>query len=92
MKSLSLGRGVSVRRGRPRRTFGPAVAEPVQPEPSPIVAAAPGGADVPTPEQRARRAGGPEDRALYTCSCGAAFHADVQVDVPCPACGATQSW
>ncbi len=49
-------------------------------------------APAPTPEQRARAAGGPEDRALYTCGCGAAFRADVQVDVPCPACGAAQSW
>lgn len=45
-----------------------------------------------SPEQRARAAGGPEDRALYTCVCGAAFRADVAVDVPCPACGALQSW
>ena len=50
------------------------------------------GARPPTPEQRARAAGGPEDRALYTCGCGAAFRADVQVDVPCPACGAAQTW
>ena len=46
----------------------------------------------PTPEERARRAGGPEDRALYTCGCGVAFDAAVLMDVSCPACGAAQSW
>jgi hypothetical protein len=61
-------------------------AEPFDP-PAPVTLDPP-----PTPEQRARAAGGPEDRALYTCGCGAAFRADVQVDVPCPACGAAQTW
>ncbi len=58
---------------------------------APVVAAAPAKV-VPTPEERARRAGGPEDRALYTCGCGAAFDAAVLMDVSCPACGAAQSW
>lgn len=65
-------------------------AEPIAVPPAADPVAMPAAA--PTPEQRARAAGGPEDRALYTCACGAAFRADVQVDVPCPACGSAQSW
>ena len=78
MKPLSPPRAPLRRRGRRPAT-------PVATEQAPPVTA-------PTPEQRARAAGGPEDRALYTCGCGVAFRADVQVDVPCPACGAAQSW
>lgn len=39
-----------------------------------------------------RRAGGPEDRALYACSCGYAFEADVTTSVGCPHCGQSQAW
>ncbi|MEA2391212.1 MAG: hypothetical protein QOK31_1321 [Solirubrobacteraceae bacterium] len=41
---------------------------------------------------RARRAGGPEDRALYRCHCGAAFQAEVTASVGCPHCGEHQAW
>jgi hypothetical protein len=41
---------------------------------------------------RARRSGGPEDRALYSCSCGYAFKAKVTTTVGCPQCGQTQAW
>jgi hypothetical protein len=44
------------------------------------------------PTQRARRAGGPQDRALYTCGCGFAFTAAVSTSVGCPHCGAGQAW
>ena len=44
------------------------------------------------PEDRARRAGGPEDRALYECQCGYTFTADVSAGVPCPQCGDAQAW
>jgi rubrerythrin len=44
------------------------------------------------PEDRARRAGGPDDRALYTCACGYAFQADVTASVRCPHCGVEQAW
>jgi hypothetical protein len=40
----------------------------------------------------ARRAGGPEDRALYTCTCGFAFKAAVTTSVGCPHCGTEQAW
>ena len=41
---------------------------------------------------RAKRSGGPEDRALYTCACGYAFKADVSTAVGCPHCGPRQAW
>ncbi len=48
---------------------------------------------VPVPARdRARRSGGPQDRALYSCSCGYAFKAKVTTTVGCPHCGQTQAW
>jgi hypothetical protein len=41
---------------------------------------------------RTKRSGGPEDRALYSCSCGYAFKAEVSTSVGCPHCGTTQAW
>jgi len=41
---------------------------------------------------RARRSGGPEDRALYECPCGHAFKAEVSTSVGCPHCGTNQAW
>ena len=41
---------------------------------------------------RARRSGGPQDRALYSCHCGYAFKAKVTTTVGCPHCGQTQAW
>jgi hypothetical protein len=41
---------------------------------------------------RAKRSGGPEDRALYTCSCGYAWEAEVSTSVGCPHCGTSQAW
>jgi hypothetical protein len=40
----------------------------------------------------ARRGGGPEDRALYSCMCGYAFNAKVSTSVDCPHCGTEQAW
>jgi hypothetical protein len=46
-----------------------------------------------TPETRdARRGGGPQDEALYSCMCGFAFKAAVTTSVGCPHCGAEQAW
>jgi hypothetical protein len=42
--------------------------------------------------EQARRAGGPQDRALYTCACGYAFTAAVSTSVGCPHCGTSQAW
>lgn len=41
---------------------------------------------------RAKRSGGPEDRALYSCPCGFAFKAEVSTSVGCPHCGTSQAW
>lgn len=41
---------------------------------------------------RAKRGGGPEDRALYSCGCGHSFKAEVSTSVGCPRCGTGQSW
>jgi len=43
-------------------------------------------------QARAKRSGGPEDRALYTCDCGHAFKAEVSTSVGCPECGTGQAW
>jgi hypothetical protein len=41
---------------------------------------------------RAKRSGGPEDTALYSCHCGYAFKAEVSTSVGCPHCGTGQAW
>ena len=43
-------------------------------------------------EARVRQAGGPEDSAHYTCSCGMVFRASVSASVACPHCGSQQDW
>ncbi len=43
-------------------------------------------------QARARRSGGPQDRALYRCGCGYAFKAEVSTSVGCPHCGTAQAW
>ena len=45
-----------------------------------------------TVETRVREAGGPEDSAHYTCSCGMVFQASVSASVACPHCGLHQDW
>ena len=45
-----------------------------------------------SPQARERDAGGPEDLALYRCSCGYVFEAAVSTTVGCPHCGGTQAW
>jgi rubrerythrin len=42
--------------------------------------------------ERVREAGGPVDRASYTCACGYVFAASVSTSVRCPHCGAWQAW
>jgi hypothetical protein len=42
--------------------------------------------------QRVREAGGPIDRASYTCMCGYVFLAPVSTTVQCPHCSAAQAW
>jgi hypothetical protein len=47
---------------------------------------------VPMPARRMRDAGGPEDRACYSCGCGTLFEAPVSTTVSCPACATVQAW
>jgi len=55
-------------------------------------------AGLPSPAEQARtqhparRGGGPEDRAFYSCMCGYAFNAAVTTSVDCPHCGTQQAW
>jgi hypothetical protein len=42
--------------------------------------------------QRIREAGGPIDRAFYSCGCGYVFVAEVSTTVKCPYCHAGQAW
>jgi hypothetical protein len=51
----------------------------------------------PTPTERPtlgreRSGPAPQDRALYSCSCGFVFSHDVSTSVACPHCGGTQAW
>jgi rubrerythrin len=54
--------------------------------------------DVSAEEARGERARpgthpeGPQDHALYACSCGYVFEAEVSTRVSCPHCGETQAW
>jgi len=41
---------------------------------------------------RERSGPAPQDRALYSCSCGFVFSHDVSTSVACPHCGDTQAW
>lgn len=45
-----------------------------------------------TAEARVRAEGGPQDVALYRCSCGCAFDGAVSTHVACPQCGGDQAW
>jgi hypothetical protein len=42
--------------------------------------------------QRVRDAGGPVDKASYSCECGYVFLAPVSTTVRCPHCDAGQAW
>jgi hypothetical protein len=74
------------RNGVLRRPHAPGREEPEAPAPSPVTE------DDLADERRARESGGPEDRAMYTCSCGYVFQAEVSTSVACPHCGAGQAW
>ena len=63
--------------GRARRRAEPLVADPALFDPA---------------VARVREAGGPVDRACYTCQCGYLFVATVSTTVTCPHCGTAQAW
>jgi hypothetical protein len=82
------------RGGARRRTGFPLPRrEPDGPSPEPPAPVAPpaSGKDL-TDERRLRESGGPEDRQLYTCGCGFAWHWAVTASAACPNCGAPQAW
>ena len=54
-------------------------------------APAPPGGRAPT-QARARRGLPDQDRALYSCECGFAWHGEVTASPGCPHCGTPQAW
>ena len=42
--------------------------------------------------ERNARANVSEDAAMYTCTCGYVFKAEVTTSVGCPHCGSDQAW
>ena len=64
----------------------PRPAPPAPPVPSPVTG------ELPPARRDARRGGGPEDCAFYSCMCGYAFKAAVSTSVGCPHCGTEQAW
>ena len=67
--------------GRPKRRRLHIVPSP-EPRPEPVH----------SEERRLRDAGGPHDRACYSCDCGYLFEAPVSASVQCPNCQAEQAW
>ncbi len=43
-------------------------------------------------QDRDQRADVSQDSALYTCTCGFIFKAEVSTSVGCPHCGSDQAW
>jgi hypothetical protein len=83
------------RRGRPATAGGERVRNAVVESAREPVAASARGSETSRYDpdvQRVREAGGPIDRASYTCSCGYLFSAEVSTTVACPHCGSAQSW
>lgn len=77
MTISQLAAAASPRRGRPLH-----VVPTPAPRPEPTHGA----------ERRMRDAGGPEDRACYSCDCGFVFLAPVSTSVRCPHCDVEQAW
>jgi rubrerythrin len=82
--------GVLRRPRRDQRAESATTTEPAVATPEPAVA--PHGREDLSDERRLRESGGPDDRAMYTCTCGYVFQADVSTSVSCPHCGAGQAW
>ena len=57
-----------------------------------VPAAAPRPEPMHPAERRMRDAGGPDDRATYSCGCGYLFEAAVSASVHCPHCTTVQAW
>ena len=72
------------KRTPPDSPEGPPALSPPAPEPAAL--------RVPPETRDARRGGGPQDQALYSCVCGFAFKAAVTTSIGCPHCGLEQAW
>lgn len=89
--TVHLRRNPKPRPGRRERSGPPVLharPRPASEVAAPDAAAPQAGAD----EHRARHAGGPQDHALYGCSCGCGFHAAVSASVRCPRCDQPVAW
>jgi hypothetical protein len=73
----------TLRRRRERTRQAPARRAAAEPRPRQAM---------PVSQVRARRGGGPEDRALYSCECGFAWTGEVSASPSCPHCGTPQAW
>jgi hypothetical protein len=80
MTSITVRQTSAVRRLRHERRVH--VVAPPAPRPAPMHPA----------ERRMRDAGGPDDRACYSCGCGYLFTAPVSTTVRCPHCDMVQAW
>jgi hypothetical protein len=80
----SLPRTLGESRQRRRRSRARRVAATATPQPS--------GWAIDSAAERVREAGGPLDRAAYSCQCGYQFSAPVSTTVHCPHCGTGQAW
>ncbi len=56
------------------------------------IAPSPASAPADLAVERVRDAGGPVDRASYSCQCGYVFLAPVSTTVTCPHCESRQAW
>lgn len=80
MSPMSVNQTTSSAGPRPRRTMH--IVPGPEPRPEPTHAT----------ERRLRDAGGPHDRACYSCGCGYLFEAPVTASVQCPNCHTEQAW
>jgi hypothetical protein len=85
---MQLTNSKTLRRRRERLRQAPA-RRASEPQPRPQSEPRPA---MPVSQIRARRGGGPEDRALYSCECGFAWTGEVSASPSCPHCGTPQAW
>jgi len=79
---MQLTASKTLRRRRERKAQAPA-RRATEPRQRPVLSVSQVGA---------RRGGGPEDRALYSCECGFAWKGEVTASPGCPHCGTPQAW
>jgi len=80
MTAMTVKHATAPRSASPGRRLH--IVPPPAPRPEPVHPA----------ERRLRDAGGPDDRATYSCGCGFLFEAPVSTSVACPHCDTVQAW